>query len=188
MSIEAHADLRAYFHERVRAAMDRLSVQARPDTELYLVDLLAEGRRQALATPDQPLVHRLQEALAAADARERLQILRGMGDAALYTCGFFADHVERRGMSPDYYVAMGGRAYREASSLCNQRRATFGELAGGFRGWVRVIGEVREHTMLRTPQDIVKLYDRWRKSRSPEVAARLHAAGVFPQVPGGSLH
>jgi len=37
-------------------------------------------------------------------------------------------------------------------------------------------------TSLRTPQDIVRLYDRWRQGRSVAIAERLAAAGVFPQV------
>ncbi|MCZ7687217.1 MAG: hypothetical protein M5U28_54170 [Sandaracinaceae bacterium] len=42
---------------------------------------------------------------------------------------------------------------------------------------------------MRTPQDIVKLYDRWRRTRSPRLAERLRAEGVFPtgEGPGGRI-
>ena len=86
-------------------------------------------------------------------------------------------------MSPDYFVSMGGRCYQSASELSIRRRHMFGELANGFRNLVDVLEEVRETTVLRTPQDIVKLYDTWRRTKSPKVAARLHSAGVFPTVP-----
>lgn len=185
MHIEAHVDLRDYFRERLRAALTRLSQPASPATELYLLELLAAGRGQALATPDQPLVDRIRAAVDAEDLRERLRSYRDAGDAALYTCGFFPEHLDRRGMSQDYYVAMGGRAYRAASELDPRHGETFIELASGFSDFTLVLEEVREETVLRTPQDIVKLYDRWRRTRSPKLAARLHAAGVFPQVPKG---
>ncbi|MBX3248214.1 MAG: hypothetical protein KF901_13630 [Myxococcales bacterium] len=187
MHIEAHADLRDYFHDRLKKALGRLQQSASPATELYLLELLAAGRGQALATPDQPLVDRLRAAVEAEDLRERLRSFRDAGDAALYTCGFFPEHLDRRGMSRDYYHAIGGRAYHAASELDTRHAGTFVELARGFSDFTLVLEEVREETVLRTPQDIVKLYDRWRRTRSPQLAARLHAAGVFPQVPKGEV-
>ncbi len=179
--IQTHGDIRSYFHERVQASLKRFSVSVTSDTERYLVDLLAE--RQCLATPDAPLVQQWAQALEEEDPREKLRRFQTAGDAALYTCGFFANHVQQRGMSADYFVSMGGRCYRSASELSLARRHTFEELAGGFRRLVDVLEEVRESTVLRTPQDIVKLYDTWRRTKSPRVAARLHSAGVFPTVP-----
>lgn len=183
MVIESFTDLRGYFHERLRDALDRSGLGASSGTEHYLLELLAGSAH--LATPDRPLVERLQEALTTPDPRERLRSFRETGDAALYTCGFFPDHLDRRGMSPDYFASVGGRAYRAASELDPKQSCTFGELAEGFLDFAQVLEEVREETVLRTPQDIVKLYDRWRRTRSPKLAERLHAAGVFPTVPKG---
>ncbi|MEM9074862.1 MAG: hypothetical protein AAGE52_40570 [Myxococcota bacterium] len=182
MVIEAHGDVRGYFRHRLRDARERLHLDVTLDTEHYLVDLLAERPQVA----DQPLVQQWARALSTEDPREKLRQLRSTGDAALYTCGFFADHVSERGISADYFVTMGGRAYRAASELCPHRGHTYGELAEGFRELVVLLDEVREETVLRTPQDIVRLYDKWRRTQSPKLAARLHAAGVFPTVPKGT--
>ncbi len=187
MAIESFTDLRGYFHERLRAALQRSGLGASVGTEHYLLELLS-GSHGHLATPDRPLVDRLQAALNAPDPRERLRNFRETGDAALYTCGFFPDHLDRRGMSPDYFASVGGRAYRAAGELDLRQATTFEELATGFLDFAQVLEEVREETVLRTPQDIVKLYDRWRRTRSPKLAERLHAAGVFPQVPKGDVH
>ena len=188
MSIESIGDARGYFQERLASALQALNIPATPETEHYLVELLARGQKQTLATPDQPLVQRLAAAIETRDRRDRLLRYRETGDAALYTCGFFAEHVHKRGMSPEYYVELGGRAYRAASELCLKRAAVYEELGHGFEGFSHALEEVRESTVLRTPQDIVRLYDRWRKTRSPRLAARLHAAGVFPQIPKDDLH
>ncbi len=179
--IETHGDIRGWFHQKVRTAMSRLSLSVTAETEHYLVDLLAE--RQRLATPDEPLVQQWARALEADDPRERLRRFRDTGDAALYTCGFFADHLETRGVSEAYFIGMGGRAYRAASTLCARRAGVYDELASGFERMVALLDEVREETVLKTPQDIVRLYDKWRRTGSSKIAARLHEAGVFPTVP-----
>ncbi len=188
MPIESISDARGYFQERLSTALSELGVVAEPHTEHYLVELLAAGQKGAVATPDQPLVHRLQAAIEARDRRERLRSYREAGDAALYTSGFFAEHLQKRGLSHDYYVELGARAYCAASELCGQRADVYHQLGARFDDYSKVLEEVRESTVLRTPQDIVRLYDRWRRTRSPRLAARLHAAGVFPQIPKDDVH
>lgn len=192
MTIEAHANMKEYFHERLLGALSRLSVSATPETEFYLVELLA---RQAAAPGgelfDRPLFDRLATALSVVDRDERFRQLRATGDCALVVCGFFADHFEHRGIRRDYVVGMGGRAYRAAGgSVPRPRAEVFEELSDGFGSFASVLDEVRENTVLRTPQDIVRLYDRYRRTKSPALAARLRGAGVFPQLfpDGGTVH
>ena len=174
-------------------ALTRLEVDASGAVEFYLVELLAQQARTTADTLE-PLVFRLAEAAAIDEPAERFRRFRAVGDAALHTCGFFADHYERRGVSREYVVTMGGRAYDAAADLAFAARAAepdvFGELAGRFDAFARVLDEVRETTELRTPQDIVRLYDRWRRTRSPRLAERLRKAGVFPGLGGGggTLH
>lgn len=186
MTIEAHVDMREYFHERLVAAFGRLNVSATPETEFYLVELLA---RQAAAPGgellDRPFYDRLASAMHIADRDERFRQLRATGDCALYVCGFFADHLEHRGIRRGYVVGMGGRAYQAAGVVVPSSRVrpeVFEELSDGFGRFASVLDEVREDTVLRTPQDIVRLYDRYRRTKSPALAARLQGAGVFPQL------
>ncbi len=188
MIIQTATDVRGYFHERLGQSLQRLEVSVDEETELYLVELLSRPEASALATPETPLVERWKDALEAESERERLRHYQHTGDAALYTCGFFGDHIAKRGMSREYYITMGGRAYLAASQLAGRRRDTFEELGHRFEPLVRVLDEVREETVLRTPQDIVRLYDRWRKTQSPTLAERLHSAGVFPSVPKPGTH
>jgi len=182
----------AFFHQHLQTALSQLRVRPSPAAELYLRDLLVRSmlmRGVTPATPDRPLVHLMADALEVEDALERLRRLREVGDVALYTCGFFGDHVASRGMSPKYYAAMGGRAYRSASVLSVEHRGTFVELAEGFADFTRVLDEVRERTVLRSPQDIVRLYDLWKRTRDPRFAKKLRGQGVFPQKgDAGTFH
>src|SRR5687767_9766354 len=118
MSIEKPGDLRAWFRERLTEALDRRSVPASETTQVYVVELL---NRYAFTSPesaslDRPLALQLADAIEATGPA-RIRLLRIMGDTALYLSGFFSDHLEHRGVSRDYFVAMGERAYSSAGSL-----------------------------------------------------------------------
>ena len=189
MSIETSRNVRAWFYERLEESLSRQNIPASDDTRVYLVELLARyAERPADGVVSRPLVFQLAEALEAVGP-ERLAKLRAVGDAALYALGFFEDFFERRGVSRAYVVTMGGRAYADAWSLAAfnphevARRDVYGELADGFEDFVEAIDDVRESTVLRTPQDIVRLYEKWKRTKSPRIAERLRSEGVFPAIP-----
>lgn len=199
MTIETFVDLRSWFHERLTGCMASRGLSASDPTTHYLVELLASvgvgtpGPRQE-SLCGRPLVMILAEATGAEGA-ERLRLFRTLGDEALYTAGFFADHLERRGVTEAYVTQMGAQAYDTASRLAWRtphevaRAEVYRELAVRFAPLTRVLDDVRESTALRTPQDIVRLYDKWRRTGSPRIAARLGAEGVFPgREGGGTVH
>lgn len=183
--IESHVDVRLYFRERLQEALRTRAVETQERTEFYLVNLLSSFA----VSPDEevlslPLVKLLSEAMEAETQLERIRRFRDLGDSALYILGFFADHLEHRRISRDYVVTMGGQAYLNAGQLVQRGDGmlseVYEELARKFDTLARAIYDVREATTLRTPQDIVKLYERWRTTRSPELAKRLKEEGLFP--------
>lgn len=189
MTIEHHADVRGYFRDRLVTSMKRQRVTVDPRTEFYLVNLLAvQATRPTGESIETPLIEMLAHA-ADATGVDRLHKFRDLGDSALYVSGFFADHLQRRGVSATYAATLGGRAYSLAGSLVERwapaSEAVLGdvycELSQKFELFVRVFDDVREETALRTPQDIIRLYEKWRQTRSPALAERLEKAGVFPQ-------
>jgi hypothetical protein len=111
----------------------------------------------------------------------------------VYLSGFLSDQLEGLGVTRRYSVAMGERAYSSAGALAAfspteaARRHVYDELADAFEDFVLAFDELRESSSLRTPQDIVKLYDRWRRTRSPQLAERLRQEGVFPIDPRGRV-
>lgn len=189
MSIETFVDLRDWFRERLDAVMERESVGATHGARLYLIELLARAGVKPSAGNGRPLAMQLAEARECVGP-EQLARYRAMGDDALYLAGFFAEHLEARGLSPTYVATMGGTAYEAASVLATRsateavRSDVYRELATQFEPFSRVLDEVRESTALRTPQDIVRLYDKWRRTGSPRIAERLTREGVYPTVSG----
>lgn len=198
MTIETFVDLRGWFHERLQACLSKRGERAAGATQHYLVELLAVRGLRAVPSKavsegfpvgkelcGRPLAMILAEA-ATAEGEDRVRLFRGLGDEALYTAGFFSDHLEHRGITEDYVVRMGGGAYDTASKLAERspseavRTDVYRELGERFVTFAHVLDDVKESTAFRTPQDIVRLYDKWRRTGSPRIAERLSAEGVYP--------
>ncbi len=192
--IELSTDMGDFFEERVDASLGRRGCTASKGTRVYLVKLLT--RFTFNSSPEavsEPLALRMADAMREEGPIVRHQKLRDLGDSALYVCGFFGESLGRRGVSRSYVVTMGGRAYGAAGGLPAPRGEEVGprvftELADGFGRYAQVLDDVRECTSLRTPQDIVRLYERWKRTGSPLLAERLRAEGVFPQIEKGLCH
>jgi hypothetical protein len=182
MSILTSVDLKGWFHERLGAVLERRQVGATDEAKLYLVELLV---RNAGTPPDldRPLAFALAEACEPGEPSERFRRHRALGDRALYLSGFFGEHLEHRGIARTYVQSIGARGYGTAGDLARRwggPGAVLAELAERFERMSMVLDEVRESTALRTPQDIVRLYDRWKQTGSAKLAERLAEEGVFP--------
>lgn len=172
-------DARLFFYEAISKALGRLHLKIESWTESYLVDLLTRQVHQP--SNDEPLVLQMEAALRAASAEERVLRFKEMGDSSLFLVGFYEEHINRRGVTRKYVVHMGGHAYKSAASLSkDELRRVYGTLSDGFDDFVHVLDEVRDLTSLRTPQDIVKLYESWQRTGSGTAARRLQESGVFP--------
>jgi hypothetical protein len=182
MSIETFADLRGWFRERLEAALGDRGLAAEEATRAYLVDLLARvGLGKENAALSRPLAIQLAEARSA-EGGDRFRLYRALGDDALYLRGFCAEHLDHRGITTDYVATLGEAAYDHAGDLALGGGEVYRELSRKFEPFAEALDDVREGTALRTPSDIVRLYDRWTRTRSPKIAERLSAEGVFPAM------
>jgi hypothetical protein len=177
--------LSAYFHETLTHALLTRRVEAPPPTEFYLVGLLtALGHDTAALSRS---VVELSFDVQGSTRAERLLRLRNVGDQALSVMGLFDAHLERRGISRCYLAELGSRAYHCAGQLAHTSRETgeraraqvFRDLGTHFRTYAEVLEDVREATALGTPDDVLSLYERFQKTKSPAVAERLAAHGVL---------
>lgn len=170
--------------------MKSLEVRTAEATEHYLVDLLAgyvaDARIQEISTP---FVEQLGKALNTFGA-ERANRMRSLGDTALFVSGFWADSFSARGVTQPYVIAIGARAYGEVSRVRSTVPADAGpgtevfvELAGRFEDFSRVLDEVREQTAMCTDGELIRIYERWSATRSPELFRRLNRRGVSALQP-----
>jgi hypothetical protein len=177
-----------YFRELVESAMQHQHLAARELTSFYIVNLLAGFVRvdRVPAADDEPLGVRLAKALQAAGVRQR-DGLRQVGDHSLFISGFFADSLNRSLVDVDYYIQLGARAY---GSLARQGDDPFGEvfdeLAGKFTAFVDVLGEVSERTALSSNTDLLRLYEKWVRTKSRRSGDLLSSRGIVPNASVGT--
>lgn len=191
------ADLREYFQRSIDAALDRQGVDAEVETTCYLVELLtAFQRAERLFDYNdnrlelRPLALLYADAVAERATEQRNRILRRLGDIALFVAGVFADSLERKLVDVDYYIAMGSSAYgylSEPASGTSQRsyRDIYAELSRKFAAFVEVLSMVAERDDATRPDNVLRLYDAWRRSGSRRALQRLRALGIEPSwAPG----
>ena len=176
-----------FFRELVETAMQNQRVSAHELTSFYVVNLLT-GFVHGDARPDdgEPLGTRLARALQTAGVAQR-DCLRKVGDQSLFISGFFSDSLNRSLVDVDYYIQLGECAYR---SLARNGDHTLGdvfdELSDKFTTFVDVLGEVSERTSLTSNADVLRLYEKWLRTRSRRSGDLLASRGIVPNASIGS--
>ena len=171
-----------YFKELVESAISHQGLAAREMTCFYLVRLLAgyihldpsDAEQEALGI-------RLAKALQEGGARQR-DGLRRVGDLSLFISGFFSDSLNRSLVDVEYYIALGERAYGSLARSDDTFSDVFDELAEKFSGFVDVLGEVSERSALTSNTDLLRLYERWLKTRSRHSGDLLARQGLVPNA------
>lgn len=179
-----HGSSVEFFRDLVESALHRQHLSAREGTSFYLVNLLAGFVRsdRTASGDEEPLGVRFVKALQEAGARQRDE-LRRVGDRSLFISGFFADSLSRSLVDVDYYIQLGEHAY---GSLARQADGTFGdvfdELAAKFPAFVDVLGEVSERTAMASNGDLLRLYEKWLRTRSRRSGDLLASRGIVPNA------
>ena len=193
--IEFCGDLGKFFRETLDTVRQRRDYEATSAAQAYIAGVLADHAYAPVAgdAADQPLTLVLAKALTAV-GNERFQRLRRLGDDVLYTTGFFAEHLERRGIEQSYVEELGARAYATAGRMLVVDRAdqngVFDELAQRFHMFVALVHDVAETLRVgaaRSQHALVQLYERWLNSGNESLAAALASRGLVPLRGTGGL-
>jgi hypothetical protein len=178
-----------YFKELVETALERQQVAVRDLTSFYLVNLLTgfvQFDRSSAGAADEPLGMRLARALQAGGSRQR-DGLREVGDLSLFISGFFADSLTRSLVDVDYYIQLGECAYGSLARRGDPALGdVFDELAGKFSACVDVLSEVSERSALASNSDVLRLYEKWIRTRSRRSGDLLVERGIVPNYSASS--
>ncbi len=182
--------MREYFREALASALKKRPVPLSDTAQLYLVNLLAEfgQAEKAYAGVDRggkPVMVDLLARAQDADPQEAVRIYKHMGDSSLYISGFFGEAVEKEMVSVDYYVSMGGGAYKNVAGLIRPTAAhgsaLFDELGDRFKDLVDLLAAMSLHgekTADLGDAKLLALVDRYRRTGNPEVLEALAKHGV----------
>jgi hypothetical protein len=179
----------SFFFELVRGAIERQQARIQPETEFYVVKLLKRFMfSDALYTKssdgsleEQPIAFLYKEALDAEASPEQKVLFQNVGDISLFRAGFFQESLSRTNIDLNYYIGLGGSAYRNAAERSEAKhfRNLFGELSDQFGKCVSILSEVSEATTLtRTEQDLLRLYEMWDRTGSERAARALTRTGI----------
>lgn len=173
-----------FFKELVESAITHQRLAARETTSYYLVNLLAGYVHvdPADAQDEEALGVRFVKALQAGGSLQR-DGLRRVGDLSLFISGYFSDSLNHSLVDIDYYIALGERAYGSLARQSDDSLSdVFDELAEKFSGFVDVLSEVSERTALTSNSDLLRLYERWIRTRSRRRGDLLARRGIVPNA------
>ncbi|MEK7679297.1 MAG: hypothetical protein AAB356_03805, partial [Deltaproteobacteria bacterium] len=173
-----------HFKEMVGAAIEHQRIKTNESAEFYLSSLLSDFiLRERLN--DEPLAITYIKALGA--GRElQIHLLKQLGDISLFTSGFFSDSLSRKIVDIDYYILMGEASYGYLASIHKQRSGhkdisvLYSELAAKFKLFVDVLAEVSERSRLTSSRDILRVYERWLRTKSRQAEKILRDLGIEP--------
>ena len=201
--IDPCPDINGFFRNVVDTVRSARRLPATDAATSYVVALLvefAEPKRYAERESERPLTVRLHDALNR-PGPGTFEHLRQLGDFVLYVSGFFGEYFERRGVTKDYVRGLGAQAYWGARQALTgfqleverdpESTDIFRELAGNFDVFVNLLEGVcwdLPGSRRGGNADLLELYERWLKTRSPVLAAELTAAGLIPQRGTDTVH
>jgi len=193
--VEPIKSLTEFFRSSVERSMRRQGVEAEEPTAHYVVSLLTLFARSEALYDDsesrrglRPLALLLLDAVEAARPAERTLALQRLGDVSLFIAGFFADSLADKAVDVDYYISMGGGAYRSLSNeVCRTPRGAliapvFDELSSKFKHFVDVLADVRGYARGEPERDVLRLYELWLKTGSRRAERALRELGIEPNA------
>lgn len=192
-TVEPIASLEEFFRDSVERSMRRQGVEAEEPTAHYVVSLLTVFARSEALFDEletrrgvRPLALMLLDAVEAASPVERAFALQRLGDVALFIAGFFSASLADKVVDVDYYVSMGGGAYRSLSQeVCRTPRGAqiapvFDELSCKFKHFVDVLADIRAQAQDGSDHDVLRLYELWLRTGSRRAERALRALGIEP--------
>jgi len=180
-----------YFKEAVEDATERLKVEISDNTEFYVVDLLSRYTNINTLTSTELVSEEKTFAQLFMESYElktegRARILKYIGDTTLFLTGFFSDSFQRCLVDVDYYASLGQISYRNLLDLVAVRvvrwglEEVFDELSGKFFQLMDVLAEVSESSGPRHAADLLRIYERWLRTRSQRDEKLLRKMGIIP--------
>lgn len=170
-----------FFSDLVRDGFERRKIKTYPAVQSYIVNLLKFylDARNLFTVPS--TLAELYLTAANAEPAEKMELLRQLGDRALYISGFFGDSLSRKIVDIDYYAEMGGAAYGSlAESIREDTQAQiYRVFSKQFLSFVDVLADISQSSFIQSDESILRLYDRYLRTGSSLAKEKLTEIGIM---------
>lgn len=181
-----------FFEDLVRKGFAQRKLETYPLVETYLVDLLQHYLdARNLFDPDydesgrripKTFAEMYLSANNAADLTLKVELLKKLGDRALYMSGFFGDSLQRKTIDVGYYVNMGGVAYATLATCVREDTTAkiYTTISRRFVDFVDVLTYISHNSLIKSNESVLRLYDRYLTTGSELAREKLAEMGVLP--------
>jgi hypothetical protein len=178
-----------YFQQSLQEALIERKVETYPLVQNYLVTMLEYYLlTDNLFNEENGSGKRTHETLAemmlkasSSSPRVRYELLKKLGDTALYVSGFFGDSLQRKVVDVDYYIDMGSTAYISLSEQVYEDTSSqlYREIARKFNEFVDVFTVMSRKSMHAEKDNILRLMEILGKTGSTLAQDQLIEKGIF---------
>ena len=175
-----------HFSMMVSKAMKGQGIKASPMAEFYLSNLLT-GFIDARRISGKTFSERFLKALGAEGGLKKI-LLKELADSSLFISGFFHESLKRKIVDVDYYMDMGIISYNMLSEFFSGNgrdynttlSSLYREMSEKFLKFADILDEVSEESSIKTARDLLRLYERWLKTKSKRTETLLRELGIDP--------
>ena len=177
-----------FFQTLVDDAISHQKIDTFPEARGYLVELLVHyvDANNLFSRDDQGRATQttLAEAMlraTQAEAVEKIETLKRLGDTALYVSGFFGDSLSRKIVDIDYYVNIGGAAYGYLANEIreDQLAKVFSEYSSRFVSYMDLLTYISQKSLVQSNSDLLRLYSRYLTTGSELAKTQLIEKGLL---------
>lgn len=163
-------------------------IETLPAVEIYLVDILEKYMlTEKLFDESNSSGKKTRETLAElllrasnSAPRQRADLLRKLGDSALYISGFFGPSLQRKIVDIDYYINMGTTAYGALAKEIEEDTfaKAYTEISHKFTDFVDVFTLMSQKS-LEAGTDVFRQMEVYSKTGSQLILEQLSEQGIF---------
>jgi len=184
-----------HFSMMVSKAMKGQGIKASPMAEFYLSNLLT-GFIDARRISGKTFSERFLKALGAEGGLKKI-LLKELADSSLFISGFFHESLKRKIVDVDYYMDMGIISYNMLSEFFSGNgrdynttlSSLYREMSEKFLKFADILDEISEESSIKTARDLLRLYERWLRTKSKRTETLLRELGIDPvSVPVKPVH
>lgn len=190
MGVQLYLSPRQHFTELVEAGFARLRIQTYPAVQSYLVDLLEHYLDTRNLYPEETDESGKSRPLTMAEMwltaggltlPERTDMLKRMGDRALYISGFFSESLQRKIVDVDYYAEMGGAAYASLADCVREDTAAqvYRVFSSRFLEFADVLAFISQRSFVQSDENLLRLYEKYLRTGSEVAREALIEKGVL---------